>query len=133
MWIKTKKKWRKIFLRIKKRVMDCDDCWMDGLEASWSWLLCVNERPASTCLPERPPSKIYFCIFVITCYNQLIDIKIYMIKRRWNAKKAARNQFPETQRKHDQLLQFFLYEFKHSSAFPLKSDNNSREKSDAIL
>lgn len=62
-----------------------------GPEASGCWALFWAANIDSL-HPERLPDGIYFCIFVISCYSQLIDIKIYIIKRRWNAKNEKSNK-----------------------------------------
>lgn len=75
----------------KKRVMDCDDS--IGRRAAGelkSNILFIWRRyRRQFAAAEHPSIGIYFCIFVKTCYNQLIDTKIYMIKDDEMPKTAA--------------------------------------------
>lgn len=76
-------------------------------EAKWSWL-AFNSKAARVSSPlERSPSEIYFYIFVITCCNQLIDKKIYIIKNEMPKNAAGRSKIRRTK----QLAKFFLYTF----------------------
>lgn len=72
---------KNLFKNKNKRVMDCDDSSDGRAESEWTLIIVKQTQPASTGSSERSTDEIYFCIFVITCYNQLIDKKIYIIKR----------------------------------------------------